>query len=559
MTSWSPWSRRHFMICYWLYRRIRRNIRCSGFTLWWITVTTMVLTANTRMCSATSIPKCPADCACTYRGTGTVATVYVNCSHAHLSTLPQDLGRRVELIDLSHNPLRVITEDYFEPHTYLHTIDLSYCSIHTIFNGAFNDLNRLRVLDLHGNMLSDLDPAVLSDLPSLVDLDLSHNKLTSLGADLLLYTRQLKKFKLQHNKLTSLPKENSEMLSSLESLNLNSNPLKELPESFFKSLNSLSALHLANTQLHGLPEDVFSNLRQLKVLNLADNFLQEISASSFKHVLRTVHSLNLSGNPINCSCVNFEFRILLEQHPLVWESGTAATCSYPPILQGHLFHQVDIAYFDCDINLENLTLFTQQPKKKKGEEESPYKSKLGPLNYNPMMGWYTAATLSGMLVLFLLCLMLDQLKRGYYKYRRARRMRHEKASYASGSLRFSGKGSHNSIDGMDSISMVAIHGNAHNASFNTSFNTSFDTDKDSLAQGRPKSNVSLGTPPLTNDNRAAHRRLQYKEKRARPDTLSLSTTSQRTYRFPALPIDYTDKLLRTSRDQLVIYVVCSHF
>ena len=48
--------------------------------------------------------------------------------------------------------------------------------------------------------------------------------------------------------------------------------------------------------------------------------------------------------------------------------------------------------------------------KKQEEEESPYKSKLGPLYYNPMMGWYTAAALSGMLVIFLLCLALDKAK-----------------------------------------------------------------------------------------------------------------------------------------------------
>ena len=553
MTSWSPWSRRHVVTSsYWLYRRIRRSVNCSRSTLWWVTVITMVLTGNIRTCSAASDLLCPADCSCTYKGTGTVAAVYINCTHAHFSTLPQDLGNRVEMIDLSHNPLKMITEDYFEPHTYLHTIDLSYCSIHTIYNGAFNDLNRLRILDLHGNMLSNIDPAVLSDLPSLVDLDLSHNKLTSLGADLLLYTRKLKKLKLQHNKLTSLPKENSEMLTSLESLNLNSNPLKELPVSFFKSLDSLSSLHLANTQLHSLPGGIFSNLSQLKVLNLADNSLGEIAASSFKHVLRSLHSLDLSGNPINCSCVNLEFRQLFEQYPLVVGSDTAALCSYPPELQGHVFHQVNISYFECDLDRpENASLSSQQlSKKKKVDEESPYKSKLGPLHYNPLMGWYTAATLSGMLVLFLLCLMLDHLKRGYYKWRRARRMRHEKASYASGSLRFSGKGSHNSIDGMDSISMVVIHGNAHNASFNTSFNTSFDTDKDSLAQGRPKSNVSLGTPPLTNDNRAANLRLQFKEKRARPDSLSLSTTSQKTYRFPALPIDTLTNSLEQAETNL---------
>ena len=252
--------------CHFICRKVKYYRSSSSCTLWWIAVITMVLSSNTRMCSAASYaPLCPSDCMCMFKGTGTVAAVHVNCTRAQLTAVPHGLGYRVELMDLSHNQLKTIGEDYFLPHTYLHTIDLSYCSIHTIHNGAFNDLRKLRNLNLHGNMLSDLDPVVLSDLPSLVDLDLSHNKLTSIGADLLLYARQLKKLKLQHNRLSSLPKEPN-LSPSLESLNLNSNPLKELPVSFFGSLLSLTSLHLANTELYDLPEDIFSNLRQLRVL-----------------------------------------------------------------------------------------------------------------------------------------------------------------------------------------------------------------------------------------------------------------------------------------------------
>ena len=356
--------------------------------------------------------------------------------------------------------------------------------------------------------------------------------------------------------------------SSLESLNLNSNPLKELSTSFFKTMVSLTSLHLANAGLHELPQGVFTHMRRLRVLNLADNALKEIRAETFKTALNTLQRLNLSRNPLNCSaCANLEFRQLLLRRPLVLTTDTttaAATCRYPAALNNKNFMEVDISYYpECHSILENMTMPSARASKgeKKGEEESPYKSKLGPLYYNPMMGWYTAATLSGMLVIFLLCLALDKAKRAFYKWRGRRRRRREKGgaggSYHSGSLRaFSGKGSHASIDGMDSISMVALHGNTHMGSFNTSFNTSFDTDKDSLPlshhgnHSRTKSNLSLGTPPaltptptpttpqpLTNDNRAARMRLKYKERRARPDSLSLSTTSQKTYRFPTIPID----------------------
>ncbi len=492
-----------------------------------------------------------------------MAAVHVNCSHAYLSVPPTGLSERVELFDLSHNPLGVVTDDYLEPHAYLHTLHMSYCSIRAISKGAFNNLNKLRVLDLRGNVLSDLDPVVLSHLSSLVDLDLSHNQLSDVSG-LLLHKPKLKKLRLQHNQLTSLPKlssTNSHQLQNLESLNLNTNPLGELqPVSFFAAVPSLTSLHLANTQLRSLPGDVFVNLHHLKVLNLADNSLAEIPAASLKPLQRSVVTLDLSGNPINCSgCVALGLRRLLDELPLVtWSRATAATCRHPPELSDRALHKLRLTDFTCDLadapETENATMVSTsrtRGKKRKKDEDSPYKSKLGPMEYNPMMGWYTAITLSAMLGIFLVCLALDKLKRQLCKWYRRRRLRRNKGSYRSGSLRHSGKSSHNSIDVMDSISMVAMTMNTpfQRASFNTSFNSSFDTDKDCFIQA--KSNLSLGTPPLTNDNRAASLRLKFKERHARPDSLSLGqTSSHKTYRFPAVPVDTLTNSLEQAETNL---------
>ena len=43
--------------------------------------------------------------------------------------------------------------------------------------------------------------------------------------------------------------------------------------------------------------------------------------------------------------------------------------------------------------------------------------------YNASVGWYIAATLSTMVILFIVCISLDRLKRNYYVYRWRKRMR----------------------------------------------------------------------------------------------------------------------------------------
>jgi len=45
-----------------------------------------------------------------------------------------------------------------------------------------------------------------------------------------------------------------------------------------------------------------------------------------------------------------------------------------------------------------------------GGGASPFTSDKDPLQYDPMLGWYTAATLSGLLVLFLACVGLEKIK-----------------------------------------------------------------------------------------------------------------------------------------------------
>lgn len=49
-------------------------------------------------------------------------------------------------------------------------------------------------------------------------------------------------------------------------------------------------------------------------------------------------------------------------------------------------------------------------KSKEGHVVNPFASSREPLPYDPMLGWYTAATLSGLLILFLACVGLEKVK-----------------------------------------------------------------------------------------------------------------------------------------------------
>ena len=508
------------------------RITCNYIYLWILTTifASMVAKDSVTFTEAASTFTCPVQCSCD------TEEKHVDCSHRQLKSLPAGLSHKVRSVDLSDNPLGILRSQAFVDFPYLETVTLKRCRISYVSDSAFKSVPRLSKLNLEANRLSHLDSTAFQKLPDLLEVDLSQNNLTYLSPTLLLHNTKLRVLYLQDNQLEYLSNQTFQSLTSLLTLNLASNPLGKLEKGLFNSLHSLIDLNLANCQIRSLPNDSLLNLSYLQSLNLADNFLAVINTDALQS-LNELQYINLSGNPVICECENLPFRQWLngsQAKHLIWTSKNAAICAEPKSLRGRTCHTVSIEIFYSSCDMPKIGAKKQMGKNKKIKEESPYKSKLGPLQYNEMMGWYTAATLSGMLVLFLICLVLDNLKQKFFRWRRERRQMKEKLSYTSGiddSLRFH-KTSNYSMDGMDSISMVVMNHRFHNSSF--------DSDKDTAVAYKSKSNVDVHVPfenhNSANCSRASSLRREFRERR--PDSLPLpGTTTHRTYHFPTITIN----------------------
>ncbi|KAK2504497.1 hypothetical protein MC885_011996 [Smutsia gigantea] len=158
-------------------------------------------------------------------------------------------------LDLSHNEIELVPEDFFEP------------------------LVSLRFLNLSRNCLRAIEVRRMSSLPCLMFLDVSHNALETLE----LGTRTL---------------------GSLRTLLLQDNALQDLPPYTFANLASLQRLNLQGNRVSpcGGPGEpgpsgcvAFSGLSSLHILNLVDNEMEVLPAGAFLHTPLT--ELDLSANP----------------------------------------------------------------------------------------------------------------------------------------------------------------------------------------------------------------------------------------------------------------------
>nr|QWW30849.1 TLR1 [Siniperca chuatsi] len=105
----------------------------------------------------------------------------VDCSSKNLSSVPRDLPRTVEFLDLSCN------------------------HIQQLHRGDFKNTTLLRFLNISWNNLEEIDPGTFLDTPLLEDLDLSHNRLKNLsGQRYLLHTENLLALKLNCNKFLTM-------------------------------------------------------------------------------------------------------------------------------------------------------------------------------------------------------------------------------------------------------------------------------------------------------------------------------------------------------------------
>jgi len=166
---------------------------------------------------------------------------------------------------------------------------------------------------------------------TLISADFSENGLSCISVDLFKWTvikgGRMDKLFLSSNNLAAQMAEDAtgevfKYYPNLTELHLDKNSMKSLPSEVFSHVLNLVMLNLSGNSLR-LLEFNFDDMRSLRILDISDNLITNIFSDTLVKlnamIERSNLSLNLLGNPIQCSCDSLDFLrwILKTQHHLI--------------------------------------------------------------------------------------------------------------------------------------------------------------------------------------------------------------------------------------------------
>lgn len=210
----------------------------------------------------------------------------IQCSNIGLSEIPPDLKTDIQILDISVNRLRELTNESLAAYKSLTYIYMGDNFIQNIQEAAFANQHYLEVLDLSTNGCEEL-PKSLFQLPYLRKLYVSHNRLTDATLKL-------------------------EVRSPLNFLDLSKNKLSRIPE--IGPLPTLANLNVSENLISAVTSEDLAQFCSLKVLDLSKNPIKfngntcECQAFNGWLVERGIRS---KPSSFNCTqqpdCASFEY------------------------------------------------------------------------------------------------------------------------------------------------------------------------------------------------------------------------------------------------------------
>uniref|UniRef100_A0AAX7TTH6 Slit homolog 1b (Drosophila) n=1 Tax=Astatotilapia calliptera TaxID=8154 RepID=A0AAX7TTH6_ASTCA len=230
---------------------------------------------------------CPTPCSC--------LSNTVDCHGLGIHTVPKNIPRGTERLDLNGNNLTVITK--------------------TDFSG----LKHLRVLHLMENQISNIEKGVFDEL------------------------KELERLRLNKNRLSQLPELLFQKNEALSRLDLSENAIQAIPRRAFRGATDLKNLQLDKNHISCIEEGAFRALRSLEVLTLNNNNISSIPVSSFNHMPK-LRTFRLHSNSLRCDCHLAWLSPWLRQRPAL---GLYTQCSSPPTLRGLNLAELRKSDFAC--------------------------------------------------------------------------------------------------------------------------------------------------------------------------------------------------------------------
>uniref|UniRef100_A0A8C9S1Q5 Slit homolog 1a (Drosophila) n=1 Tax=Scleropages formosus TaxID=113540 RepID=A0A8C9S1Q5_SCLFO len=230
---------------------------------------------------------CPTLCTCS----GTT----VDCHGLGIKTVPRNIPRNVERLELNGNNLTRINKN------------------------DFSGLKHIRVLQLMENQIGNIERGAFDDM------------------------KELERLRLNRNQLHQLPELLFQKNAALSRLDLSENFIQAIPRKAFRGATDIKNLQLDKNHIGCIEDGAFRAMRSLEVLTLNNNNISSIPVSSFNHMPK-LRTFRLHSNNLNCDCHLAWLSQWLRQRPII---GLFTQCSAPLHLRGLNVAEVQKHEFTC--------------------------------------------------------------------------------------------------------------------------------------------------------------------------------------------------------------------
>ena len=134
-------------------------------------------------------------------------------------------------------------------------------------------------------------------------IDISDNHFPILPRGLLPNLTRLREIDLSNCGITAIERGIFDDLISLHILHLDHNIVLKLGQGLFNTMmTQMKQLYLHSNLLENLDDSLFRNIPNLTTLTLSENQLTILHESTFKPLFSTLKSIDVSVNPLACSC-----------------------------------------------------------------------------------------------------------------------------------------------------------------------------------------------------------------------------------------------------------------